>query len=50
MAVHALSLSPPMNYWAGRALGEKLAATFDEALGLPLFLHPVIGLDPGRLA
>ncbi|HWA37710.1 MAG TPA: amidohydrolase family protein [Burkholderiales bacterium] len=29
---HALSLSQPMVYWAGRSLGEKLAATFNEAL------------------
>lgn len=32
VAVHALSLSQPMVYWAGRALGEKLAATFNESL------------------
>lgn len=32
VAVHALSLSQPMVYWAGRALGEKLAATFNEEL------------------
>ncbi|HEX4928625.1 MAG TPA: amidohydrolase family protein [Burkholderiales bacterium] len=29
---HALSLSQPMVYWAGRALGERLAATFNEEL------------------
>jgi aminocarboxymuconate-semialdehyde decarboxylase len=29
---HALSLSQPMIYWAGRSLGEKLAATFNEEL------------------
>jgi aminocarboxymuconate-semialdehyde decarboxylase len=28
----ALSLSQPMNYWAGRSLGEKLAAVFNEEL------------------
>src|SRR5262245_9289684 len=32
--VHALSLSQPMNYWAGRSLGEKLAAVFNEDLAL----------------
>ncbi len=32
VTVHALSLSQPMLYWAGRAFGEKLAATFNEAL------------------
>lgn len=32
VAVHALSLSQPMVYWAGRSLGERLAATFNEAL------------------
>lgn len=30
--VHALSLSQPMVYWAGRDLGERLAATFNEEL------------------
>ena len=30
----ALSLSQPMNYWAGRGLGEKLAAVFNEELAL----------------
>ncbi|MCG6875083.1 MAG: amidohydrolase family protein [Betaproteobacteria bacterium] len=30
--VHALSLSQPMVYWAGRELGERLAATFNEEL------------------
>lgn len=30
VAVHALSLSQPMVYWAGRALGERLAATYNE--------------------
>lgn len=29
---HALSLSQPMVYWAGRSLGERLAATFNEEL------------------
>lgn len=28
----ALSLSQPMVYWAGRALGERLAATYNEEL------------------
>jgi aminocarboxymuconate-semialdehyde decarboxylase len=32
VAVHALSLSQPMVYWAGRSLGERLAATFNDAL------------------
>jgi aminocarboxymuconate-semialdehyde decarboxylase len=103
VAAHALSLSQPMVYWAGRELGERLAATFNEelaraherapqrlvglatlpmqepgvalreleraarlekelsdesffgvyerleALGLPLFLHPVHVIDPQRL-
>lgn len=30
--VHALSLSQPMVYWAGRELGERLAATYNEEL------------------
>jgi aminocarboxymuconate-semialdehyde decarboxylase len=30
--VHALSLSQPMIYWAGPALGERLAAVFNEEL------------------
>lgn len=29
---HALSLSQPMVYWAGRTLGERLAATYNEEL------------------
>ena len=32
VAAHALSLSQPMVYWAGRELGERLAATFNEEL------------------
>lgn len=32
VAVHALSLSQPMVYWAGRRLGERLAAVFNEEL------------------
>jgi aminocarboxymuconate-semialdehyde decarboxylase len=32
VAVHALSLSQPMVYWAGRDLGERLAATYNEEL------------------
>jgi aminocarboxymuconate-semialdehyde decarboxylase len=30
--MHALSLSQPMVYWAGRRLGERLAALFNEEL------------------
>jgi aminocarboxymuconate-semialdehyde decarboxylase len=30
--VHALSLSQPMVYWAGRDLGERLAATYNDEL------------------
>jgi aminocarboxymuconate-semialdehyde decarboxylase len=32
VAVHALSLSQPMIYWAGRDLGQRLAATFNDEL------------------
>jgi aminocarboxymuconate-semialdehyde decarboxylase len=32
VAMHALSLSQPMVYWAGRTLGERLSAVFNEAL------------------
>ncbi len=32
VAVHALSLTQPMVYWAGRALGNRLAATFNDEL------------------
>lgn len=32
VAVHALSLSQPMAYWAGRSLGERLAATYNEEI------------------
>jgi aminocarboxymuconate-semialdehyde decarboxylase len=44
--VHALSLSQPMVYWAGRAVGEKLAAVFNEALADAHMAHPrrLVGL------
>jgi aminocarboxymuconate-semialdehyde decarboxylase len=32
VAVHALSLSQPMVYWAGRELGARLAASYNDAL------------------
>jgi aminocarboxymuconate-semialdehyde decarboxylase len=32
VAVHALSLSQPMDYWAGRELGARLAAVYNDAL------------------
>jgi aminocarboxymuconate-semialdehyde decarboxylase len=44
--VHALSLSQPMVYWAGRDLGERLAATFNEELARAHERHPqrLVGL------
>ncbi len=44
--VHALSLSQPMLYWAGRTLGERLAATFNEELAGAHEKHPrrLVGL------
>jgi aminocarboxymuconate-semialdehyde decarboxylase len=44
--VHALSLSQPMIYWADRALGERLAATFNEEVARAHDLHPkrLVGL------
>lgn len=44
--VQALSLSQPMVYWAGRALGERLAAGFNEALARAHEAHPrrLVGL------
>ncbi|HVB48386.1 MAG TPA: amidohydrolase family protein [Burkholderiales bacterium] len=44
--VHALSLSQPMLYWAGRTLGERLAATFNEELARAHEKHPrrLVGL------
>jgi aminocarboxymuconate-semialdehyde decarboxylase len=46
VGVHALSLSQPMVYWAGRQLGAKLAATFNEELARAHELHPrrLVGL------
>ena len=32
VAVHALSLSQPMVYWAGRELGQRLSAVFNDEL------------------
>jgi aminocarboxymuconate-semialdehyde decarboxylase len=40
VAVHVMSLSQPMVYWADRALGEKLAAAFNEALAAAHERHP----------
>lgn len=40
VAVHALSLSQPMVYWAGRDLGATLAATFNDALAAAHEAHP----------
>ena len=44
--VHALSLSQPMTYWADRALGERLAAVYNEAVARAHESHPrrLIGL------
>jgi aminocarboxymuconate-semialdehyde decarboxylase len=44
--VHALSLSQPMLYWAGRGLGERLAATFNETIARAHETHPrrLVGL------
>lgn len=46
VAVHALSLSQPMVYWAGAELGERLAAVFNEALARAHERHPqrLVGL------
>jgi aminocarboxymuconate-semialdehyde decarboxylase len=46
VAAHALSLSQPMVYWAGRSLGERLAATFNEELARAHELAPerLVGL------
>ena len=40
VAVHLLSLSQPMVYWADRNIGERLAATFNEALAHAHERHP----------
>lgn len=40
VGVHMLSLSQPMVYWADRALGEKLAATFNESVAAAHERHP----------
>lgn len=46
VAVHALSLSQPMLYWAGRELGLRLACVFNDQLAAAHEAHPqrLIGL------
>lgn len=40
VAVHALSLSQPMTYWAGRSLGHRLCAVFNDELARAHELSP----------
>jgi aminocarboxymuconate-semialdehyde decarboxylase len=40
VAAHALSLSQPMVHWAGRGLGERLAAVYNEELARAHETHP----------
>ena len=44
--VHALSLSQPMVYWAGRELGQSLAATYNDEVARAHERHPrrLVGL------
>ena len=44
--MHALSLSQPMVYWAGRELAQRLACSFNDELARAHQLHPqrLIGL------
>jgi len=44
--VHALSLSQPMVYWAGRELGQRLAATYNDEVARAHEHHPrrLVGL------
>jgi aminocarboxymuconate-semialdehyde decarboxylase len=46
VAVHAMSLSQPMAYWAGRDLGERLSIVYNDQLALAHTAHPerLIGL------
>ncbi len=46
VAVQALSLTQPMVYWADRALSEKLAVSFNDALAEAPGRHPkrLVGL------
>ncbi|MGE0805919.1 MAG: amidohydrolase family protein [Burkholderiaceae bacterium] len=46
VAVHALSLSQPMLYWAGRELGQRLTCVFNDQLAAAHEAHPqrLIGL------
>ena len=40
VAVHALSLSQPMAYWADRDLGERLSVVYNDQLALACTAHP----------
>lgn len=46
VAVHAMSLSQPMAYWAGRELGERLSIVYNDQLATAHTAHPdrLIGL------
>ena len=46
VAVHAMSLSQPMAYWAGRDLGERLSIVYNDQLAIAHTAHPdrLIGL------
>src|SRR5471032_3358740 len=41
VAVHAMSLSQPMAYWADRDLGERLSKVYNEQLDAAHKAHPV---------
>ncbi len=46
VTVHALSLMPPMVYWADEALGVRLARLVNEAMAEAARAHPgrLVGL------
>ena len=46
VAVHAMSLSQPMGYWADRGLGERLSVVYNDQLAIAHEAHPdrLIGL------
>ena len=46
VAIHALSLMPPMVYWADAALGQKLARVVNDAMAEAVRARPdrLVGL------
>jgi len=49
VAIHAMSLSQPMHYWADRDLGERLTIVFNDELARACTAHPARLVGPATL-